>query len=56
MKKFQQWRLRLHMQQAPLRNSHRLGDEGVTLVELLAATIITGLVTSVIGFGLGGMT
>lgn len=51
MKHFQHWRIGLLVQQTPLQDHPRLHEQGVTLVELLAATIITGLVTSVIGFG-----
>lgn len=51
MKHFQRWRLWLLAQQTFPDRSYPFNEKGVTLVELLTATIITSLVTSLIGFG-----
>lgn len=51
MKRFQHWCFQQFVQKASLHAPPQWHERGVTLVELLAASIITGLVTSVIGFG-----
>lgn len=51
MRRFQHWCLQQFVRQSTLQDHPQWHELGVTLVELLAATIITGLVTSVIGFG-----
>lgn len=51
MRRFQHWCLQQFVRQFTLQDHPQWHEQGVTLVELLAATIITGLVTSVIGFG-----